>query len=701
MALRNPENPVPPKDIEDFPSMFKVPLYGLTSRDNRFWRQRFSNRIVKRSTIEFCFSLFQGKAGSMAVPDYLIKQEVRDVVKRLTTDRPIADELRINGYTIHPEDLFVQADEVLKEVFPHDKKMRHRSTEFPSTNASFESSRKDGGAAGHISRKYFDDKFFPTDYLVGFVEGPFGCKEIRSPMSDCDVQDLLDSADRDAMFSDSFAEPVGLAEPFKVRTITKGNAVPYWLSARLRKSIWRVMKDHPTFRLMGQPVTEESMEEFASKCSNSSNMVFMSTDFKAATDYLWSELTEYILERLFKIFDIPFEFLPSVLKCMTQHNITLDGIPQGVQKIGQLMGAFLSFLLLCILHAVAYRHFYNLAMRTLHKPVALREIPFQLNGDDGLSQVREGDYNTWKQYMTWFGLTPSPGKTLVHKRYASINSQMWSFDSVRVETTNCNFSIGFSPKRVNHIFMGWAYARIPRDQEEKKGKGDLHPSRLLSGFLDSCPRPDLGWKFIWKQHGRTMLDYAKKNNLALCLDPLLGGVGFPLPPDPVLRERRIPSIFHRAVAGLFLQDPANSKIRRMTNHLLGVESENNFARTLNSYFNGLIKSVGGEVRRSLVLLGKFTAPMWNQEKKDYQLPPISYFPWFHSPIQNRTDVLMKDFLPKMLRKVAPRVLSRDQIVRGTVHSNDYIARVSVTYPGFTKIPCQVNNGFDFTTSVLV
>jgi hypothetical protein len=293
--------------------------------------------------------------------------------------------------------------------------------------------------------------------------------------------------------------------------------------------------------------------------------------------------------------------------------------------------------------------------------------------------------------MAWFGLIPSVGKTLVHQRYCTINSEMWRFKPVRVETAVFNTTVGYTPVRIPHIYMGWAYGRVPRDVTDRKvGCDELHPSNLLSGFLDSCPLRSLAWKFIFKQHGRTMLQIAKKRNLALCLSPMFGGLGFPLPTEVALRKRRAPSIRHRLFASICLDDPSDRRIRRLTNFLIGRDIQNNFASTVNSYLQKRVSEVGGIRRRELVLLGKYTAPQWNMEKDDVLLPPLFYFPWFEPPKENRSNICMSDFIGSYIRKRRPKALSLSQLSRGLVHSNDFFARSDILLNGFESELTLVN-----------
>jgi hypothetical protein len=682
LGVCNDDLPTPP-DYSQWPAYYEIPQSGLTMADDHFWSKRFRSRRTRGFKMGFLFSLFQGKAGSLEVPSYLVRIEVVSTLKRLARNKDVETDLVYGDRTLTEDDVIAELRRTTREVLGKPRSSTRDTTtrSFPSQNACFELGRKEGGAAGYIFQRYFDDKFFAYDYLMGFVEGPNGVREVRSPFSHSDVEDFLSFSKTQAMLQETVScIPIGLPEPFKVRTITKGSAFPYYLSSMFRKSIWRRMQSHPTFSLTGRQVSQEFMQDFADQCGQFGDDDFLiSTDFQAATDHIPSYYSESIAEEICSIFGVPHEYRMNMISCLTRHRLYDGETEHGDQESGQLMGSFWSFIVLCILHACGLRHALEIYRG---ETLPLEDLAFRLNGDDGLWKGTKDEFRFWNQYMAWFGLIPSPGKTLVHQRLCTINSEMWRFYPEDVRTSAVKLTVGYTPRRVPHVQMGWAYARVPRDvTDRKRGSGDLHPSALLSGFLDTCPRPQVGWKFLWKQHGRTMLQTAKERRLALCLPPLLGGVGFPLPPSGEIRKRRLPSIRHRLFARLCLEQPQLPKVARLTDHLRGMNTENDFAKRLVSYLNGLYREVGGTKVRELVLLGRQALPTWAEEE-DLVLPGLFYSPWFEAPKESRIKTGYTDFIDSYIRKYRPKALSLSQVVRGTVHSNDYFARVVTSLAGF-------------------
>jgi hypothetical protein len=112
-----------------------------------------------------------------------------------------------------------------------------------------------------------------------------------------------------------------------------------------------------------------------------------------------------------------------------------------------------------------------------------------------------------------------------------------------------------------------------------------------------------------------------------------------------------------------------------------MNTEDDFAKRLVSYLNGLYREVGGTKVRELVLLGRQALPTWAEEE-DLVLPALFYSPWFEAPKESKIQTGYTDFIDSYIRKHRPKALSLSQVVRGTVHSNDYFARVVTSLAGF-------------------
>ncbi|QUD20356.1 RNA-dependent RNA polymerase [Armillaria mellea ourmia-like virus 2] len=90
----------------------------------------------------------------------------------------------------------------------------------------------------------------------------------------------------------------------------------------------------------------------------------------------------------------------------------------GYQLCGQMMGNYLSFVLLCITNlSTIYRAFgYERARKMVELGLVV------INGDDIVFRCTRAEYDTWALGVRECGLVLSPGKTLTHKRVFSLNS---------------------------------------------------------------------------------------------------------------------------------------------------------------------------------------------------------------------------------------------------------------------------------------
>jgi len=85
------------------------------------------------------------------------------------------------------------------------------------------------------------------------------------------------------------------------------------------------------------------------------------------------------------------------------------------QRRGQLMGNLLSFPLLCIVNYLGFRYYGG---------TETRDLPVKVNGDDIVFRSSQEVCDRWMSGVRGAGLTLSPGKTMVDRRYFSINSKL-------------------------------------------------------------------------------------------------------------------------------------------------------------------------------------------------------------------------------------------------------------------------------------
>lgn len=163
----------------------------------------------------------------------------------------------------------------------------------------------------------------------------------------------------------------------------------------------------------------ESLATMVRSCDQKDE-IFVSGDYESATDNFNASHSTWLLEKLRShstcvpsaIWDIAIASLRGQLKDPREK----DKIH--VQSDGQMMGNYLSFPLLCLTNflGVACSLGFSRAKQLS------RDGLLKINGDDIVFRATRSEYERWAEGVKTAGLTLSKGKTLVHKRFFSINS---------------------------------------------------------------------------------------------------------------------------------------------------------------------------------------------------------------------------------------------------------------------------------------
>jgi hypothetical protein len=146
--------------------------------------------------------------------------------------------------------------------------------------------------------------------------------------------------------------------------------------------------------------------------------VFVSGDYESATDNFNGAHSQLLVDLIRKqstvipeiVWDEAMDFLTSTL---------VSDLMESPQLTGQLMGNLLSFPLLCLTNLVGV----FIGFRD-HKRVwgIIKAGLLKINGDDIVFRSTLAEANRWMIGVAKCGLKLSRGKTLVHKRFFSINS---------------------------------------------------------------------------------------------------------------------------------------------------------------------------------------------------------------------------------------------------------------------------------------
>jgi len=276
---------------------------------------------------------------------------------------------------------------------------------------------------------------------------------------------------------------VGIPEPLKVRVITKGEAIPYYISTIYQKALAAIIKEYPCFRLLGRTVSPTDLYDIANnlpKWDLEGNLGWASSDFTGASDGSHQEINNAILEILISKIDprlasvvracnaphvveytpaTPLDYLHYLLdegnitadtcyyvsrlfnptsgvvylKYLKKHKLLIGkykSLPQRVmQQQGTLMGSKTSFPLLSIYVLVA--HVMNLRRLGDERPLWLLMKGVLINGDDRLTISTSSTEINFASTCIELGMSLSPGKSFWHETFANINSKNYIFDFSR------------------------------------------------------------------------------------------------------------------------------------------------------------------------------------------------------------------------------------------------------------------------------
>jgi hypothetical protein len=371
---------------------------------------------------------------------------------------------------------------------------------FPSTSANYIRSRSNAGVVGTLLDPQSEFKYLLEEERVwgGYLRYrriPLGMdEEERQNLHDQSVQprvevteqseQQLESAWQDLMVKVydvaleeiPIAEPVALAESLKIRVITKGPAFHQMFLRNLWQKLHRQLRNHPTFRLIGETVTEQVMLE-ALGIKLEGDETYLSGDYKAATDNLQSWVSEEIADRLGEVLDLLSGELRLLKESLTGHIFLNEKFEMLEQLRGQLMGSITSFPVLCIANAAMCRWAMEIAEK---KIILLRDSKLLINGDDCAMRCKSTLYPIWKRITAFAGLEESVGKTYESRNFVNINST--SFERTEKPfSINCTYSDKLDNQRLTHLKLT-KYVNVGLMLGMKRSGGKVG----LGGQGDNC-----------------------------------------------------------------------------------------------------------------------------------------------------------------------------------------------------------------------
>lgn len=230
----------------------------------------------------------------------------------------------------------------------------------------------------------------------------------------------------------------GILEPMKVRVISKGEALPYYVCKPIQVALHSSMRSLDPFRLIGRPFCPTDLMDLT-EMSKPTDQWF-SVDYSAATDGLSWKYSGAIFRKVIE--DLPYGQRLIAESVLGPHKLHYPvqgrkGITfKGLQQNGQLMGSILSFPILCLANLGVYLLATNEVQSNWSDYARLRHV--LINGDD---MVYAADPTLWDSHVdiaAKVGLEMSVGKAYKHPVYANVNSTSVHYDLRKINTEhNC------------------------------------------------------------------------------------------------------------------------------------------------------------------------------------------------------------------------------------------------------------------------
>jgi len=285
-----------------------------------------------------------------------------------------------------------------------------------------------------------------------------------------------------ALDEQAMVQVMALAEPLKIRTISKGPPWTYYVLKPLQKFLLKSLQSRSEFVLTGTPVTDGLITSVFGFLPEGTR--FLSGDYSAATDNMYRFVSKQICKSIGEACELP-EYLGALLtKALIDHIYLHDGKTYP-QRTGQLMGSIVSFPVLCIANYCAIK---------LSQELSGNEgLPFLINGDDNVSAYKSNSmYVTcWNKVTSAFGFFESIGKTYDHESFLCINSRFFVITPDRwfVLVPFINFKCLSPWKDIRSDVISAKFSELLKGGEELADAFLYFHSKQLSTFRGSYRLP--------------------------------------------------------------------------------------------------------------------------------------------------------------------------------------------------------------------
>jgi len=606
---------------KDCPNMGTVPILFLGSM-----RRYLRNRLVTQSdkNQHLFWSIAQLKRCAEVVPDSQIQ---KSLVKHRSAMLKGTEPCKVSFLTNIKE----KFDNLIEGM----TFSKVSTINEYSTSACWENTTICGGAKSELLYDHVQRGYTTNDELLKMSYHPRSGVTQRRGFVSMDMETMIEDTSLDRCR----AKVYPIAEPLKIRNITKSNAAPYAIAKGLQLDIHSYMKKFFQFALIGEPMENRHIEELVRRSPEGS---FASGDFSAATDNVKIELTKLFFERiLFRLqhqnvisykhteilrnvlyeheIHYPLEYGPkqTVLlpngKVKTVKLLSDDDLSPVTQVNGQLMGSVLSFPVLCAINLCAYW------ISVEPEVEDFRDLNVMINGDDILFRTTPEKYQNWLDLLPETGLSPSPGKNFFHERYCTVNSILFSVTKQQKQVVK---QIPFY-----NVGMLLGQSKVSGKSKKQKPIHCLHED-VLVGALNPV-RADERFRFYNKEKliRSTKSADGHQMNFYICRE--LGGLGMKVPGLTYISAERMQKLTYEELEVLKPYTIVSGVQRKIAKYL--------HTKWTEPYFKPPMKPIGQEIDEDKdnnnfvdipddtikILIEDKMCPMppWCREKESQYHPP--------------------------------------------------------------------------------
>ncbi len=378
-----------------------------------------TNVEVREKAWSFGYSLLMLKKGLPRPGKSLLDEASVKAYETMTTpvQRSVSDLFTIDK-------VVKRCEKIVRKLF-RENEWNSVEMEWPSVSSHANSNRKEGGALGELARQGDLPEAGRIEYEVD-VEEQIWDSDVQKLKIKQGSKDLLMNLQaelvRKAQMEPAHAIPQSLAEPLKVRIVTKGPERTYAALRPVQKMMFRAISCKNDARFMcGEDMHAKKVNNVLGSLDHGCK--WLSGDYKAATDNLAIEISHNVVEFIAQRTRMPMAYRDLLQKALTEHEYVRDDkengrVHVGYQARGQLMGSPVSFPILCIAN-------FALIWEAIFPSKKFEEVQCIVNGDDCLFQCDEEGKLRWEEMAKAVGLTPSVGKTYFSDQFYVINSVMY------------------------------------------------------------------------------------------------------------------------------------------------------------------------------------------------------------------------------------------------------------------------------------